>query len=527
MAESIADIAKRMGGTKTESVADIAAQYQGVLTQEQPQSLSTSGMLSQAAKNAPSSLYNLGAETIKAITSPIQTAKTILDLGVGVVGVLAETAADVTGLKGTQKSPMADKTEMARNVGRYFMNKYGSLESTKQAFASDPASVLADAATIFTAGANLPRVGATSAKIANLVDPLSLSLKAGSKVAGGVGSIAAETLGLTTGAGGASFRQAAASGREGGQRAAQFQENMRGNVPPEEVLNIAKGNLAEIRNIKNAEYRSGMVDISNDSTVLQFNDVDSALNNAGQRVSFKGQVKDKIAADYLQEANDIISNWKGLDPAQYHTPEGFDALKQSVGAILEKIPFEQRNARVVVQGVYDSLKSTISKQSPTYNKVMSDYQNMSDTILQIEKSLLGRGDKASIDTSMRKLQSLMRNNVNTNYGQRTRVAQTLEQMGGQPFMPALAGQALNDFTPRGIQRGVSGLTGIGAYSLGGLPATAGAALASSPRLMGEAAYYGGKMAGAGDYLGGLIPQALKDPRMYNLMYQTQQAEDNR
>ena len=38
MAESIADIAKRMGGTKTESVADIAAQYQGVLTQEQPQS---------------------------------------------------------------------------------------------------------------------------------------------------------------------------------------------------------------------------------------------------------------------------------------------------------------------------------------------------------------------------------------------------------------------------------------------------------------------------------------------------------
>lgn len=484
-------------------------------------------MMGQAAINTPSSLYNLGADTIKAILSPVQTAKTILDLGIGVVGVLAEAAADATGLRGTQTSPMAEQTEMARNVGRYFMNKYGSLESIKQAFASDPASVLADASTIFTAGATLPRVGATSARIASFVDPLSLTLKGGRAGVNLSGNVAAETLGLTTGAGGASFRQAAASGREGGQRATQFRENMRGNVPPEEVLTIAKNNLAEIRNIKNAEYRSGMVNIANDSTVLQFGDVNSALNNASQRVSFKGKVKDQIAADYLREAYDVISDWKGLDPAQYHTPEGFDALKQSVGAILERVPFEQRNARAVVQGVYDSLKSTISRQSPTYSRVMSDYQNMSDTILQIERSLLGRGDKASIDASMRKLQSLMRNNVNTNYGQRTRAAQTLEQMGGQPFMPALAGQALNDFTPRGIQRGVSGLTGIGAYSLGGLPAAAGTALVSSPRLMGEASYYGGKVAGAGDYLAGFIPQAFRDPRMYNLMYQAQQAEDNR
>ena len=85
----------------------------------------------------------------------------------------------------------------------------------------------------------------------------------------------------------------------------------------------------------------------------------------------------------------------------------------------------------------------------------------------------------------------MRNNVNTNYGARTAALEALEQQGGRELMPALAGQALNDWVPRGIQRATGAGLALGAGSMGGIPAAAGSAAISSPRLMGEAAYLSG------------------------------------
>ena len=205
---------------------------------------------------------------------------------------------------------------------------------------------------------------------------------------------------------------------------------------------------------------------------------------------------------FLGKINKEIANWKSLDPAEFHTPEGLDALKQKIGGIVEEIPFEQKTARFAAGKVYDSIKSEITKQAPEYSKVMSEYSGASDTIKEIERAL-SLGNKAAADTSMRKLQSLMRNNANTNYGTRTNLARTLEQAGGQELMPALAGQAVNEWTPRGIQKATAGTGGAGLALTGNLPAAAGLAAVSSPRLVGELAY------GAGS-----IPRLLKDtPRM--------------
>jgi len=67
---------------------------------------------------------------------------------------------------------------------------------------------------------------------------------------------------------------------------------------------------------------------------------------------------------------------------------------------------------------------------------MREYSVASEQIREIERALsLGKG--ASVDTAMRKLQSLMRNNVQTNYGSRTKLAQQLETAGGQEFMPEI------------------------------------------------------------------------------------------
>lgn len=211
--------------------------------------------------------------------------------------------------------------------------------------------------------------------------------------------------------------------------------------------------------------------------------------------TFKGQIKNEKAAQALSQIKGEIDNWKSLDPAQFHTPEGLDALKQKVGGILEEIPFEQKTARTAAGKVYDSLRSEISKQAPEYSKVMKGYSEASETIKEIERAL-SLGQKASADTSMRKLQSLMRNNVNANYGQRNQLAELLQQSGGQDFMPALAGQSLNSFVPRGIQQALSGTGGAGLALTGNVVPAAGLAAVSSPRLMGEAFYGAGKATNA-------------------------------
>jgi hypothetical protein len=172
-----------------------------------------------------------------------------------------------------------------------------------------------------------------------------------------------------------------------------------------------------------------------------------------------------------------------------------DALKQRVGAVLEGLdPAKEGQARKAVGDVYNSIKTQIGKQAPEYSRVMRDYSEASDLIREIEGTL-SLGQKARADTAMRKLQSLMRNNVNTSYGFRGDLAQQLHAAGGQDIMPALAGQAMSDWMPRGIQRATAGSGGAGLALTGNIPAAVGLAAVSSPRLVGESAYLAGQGAG--------------------------------
>lgn len=327
------------------------------------------------------------------------------------------------------------------------------------------------------------------------------------------GGLASEVLGLSTGAGGESIRQAARAGMEGGERAASFTANMRGDAPMSDALDIAKANLDAMRAAKNAQYRSGMVDITKDKAVIDFGDVDNALKDAANVTLYKGQVKNAKAESVREEIAKAVDEWRSLDPAEFHTPEGFDALKQRIGAIVESIPMEERTAAKVGKDIYAAVKNAITKQAPTYAKVMQDYAQAADDIAQAEKAL-SLGKKASVDTAMRKLQSLTRNNVNTNYGNRLAIAEQLQREGGQDFMPALAGQSLSSIVPRGLSGLVASGAGAAGYLGAGLPGVAAALpvlAAQSPRLVGEAAYGAGKAAMAGGSLMDMLLQSRAAP----------------
>lgn len=303
-------------------------------------------------------------------------------------------------------------------------------------------------------------------------------------------------LGGTTGVGEEAITQALRAGKQGGKAGAQFTANLRGQAPMDEVLSMAKQNLQAMGQQRQQAYRSGMANIRADKSVLTFDGVDDAIKNAMSIGTFKGKPVNDRAFQAVSEAADEVSKWKALDPAEFHTPEGLDALKQRIGSLLEGLdPVKEGQARKAVGGIYDSIKTEIGKQAPEYSKVMKGYSEASDLLREIEGSL-SLGSKARNETAMRKLQSLMRNNVNTSYGYRDELAGALRNAGGQDVMPALAGQAMSDWVPRGIQRATASGGGAGLALTGNIPAAAGLAAVSSPRLVGEGAYLAGRASGS-------------------------------
>lgn len=474
----------------------------------QSESMTGKEVVTQAVKTFPSSLKNVLMGTYEAVTSPLQTGKTILDIGAGALqNILPESVVQAIGEDKASR-------EVANKVGQMYVQRYGGVEQAKRTIANDPAGFLSDVSAVLTGGsAAVPKLG----KAASMVDPLSLT----AKTVGTVGKAVAPVLGMTTGAGTEAIKQAYKAGREGGTAAEQFRSNITGTAPMTDVLDMAKQNLANMNQAKQAQYRSGMVNIKGDKTVLDFKGIDQAVQTAQNKTSYKGKVVNERAFNELETVRNIVDDWKAQNPADFHTPEGLDALKQKIGDVLENIPYEQKQARAAVGGVYDSVKSEITKQAPTYSKVMREYSEASELIKEIERSL-SLGQKASADTATRKLQSLMRKNVNTNFGQRVALGKELSAAGGDIF-PALAGQSLAELTPMGIQRATSLGTAAGAFSAGGVPLATASLLASSPRLMGEAAYGAGLLSRAPWAVEQVIPQAF-DPRAYNIMYQANRAK---
>jgi muramidase (phage lysozyme) len=467
----------------------------------------------EALTNFPSSAVKYGKELYEAVTNPIETAKSI---GMVAAGGLKNITPEVVQkfITSIAKEPgqIDQAVQMANAVGGEYAKRYGTLEGFKQAVASDPVSVIGDLSLMMTGGGSvvgkvpgLAKAGQMTAQVGRTIDPFNVVTSAVTKPAKLAGFLASEGAGFTSGAGGGAVREAASSGFTGGEKANAFLEQLRTNAPVENVVNTAKGALSEMRDQRATAYRSGMVDIKNDKSILSFDKIDDILANKQEVGMYKGQVIQPSTVETWQEINQVVQNWKRLDPAEFHTPEGLDRLKMRIGDIRDNAPFGTP-ARNVADAAYNAIKNEINSQAPGYAKVMKDYELASNTLKDIESSL-SLGKKANIDTSVRKLQSIMRNNANTNYGRRLEQAQMLEGAGAETLMPQLAGQALSSWTPRSLQGIGSAITAAGSAMSN--PAYLASLPLTMPRVVGETAYYAGKTAGAPQRLA----QALKQTQL--------------
>jgi hypothetical protein len=101
----------------------------------------------------------------------------------------------------------------------------------------------------------------------------------------------AEIIGLTTGAGGESIKQAFKAGYENvPDIVTPFKAHLRGEAPITDVLENAQNALGQIKATKNAQYVDNMSKLKTDRTVLDMTPILNDLNSVQQTGTFKGKV---------------------------------------------------------------------------------------------------------------------------------------------------------------------------------------------------------------------------------------------
>jgi hypothetical protein len=445
------------------------------MPEQQP--MSWGDAVSTGVGNIPSSAVRFGENIAHALTHPVETVTNLAKVGYGGLS-------KGVGAFGVPMDPIA-KAAREREfdaVVDFFGDRYGGAENVKRTLAEDPVGMAADVASVLSGVGTTTRVPAIS-RAASFVDPINAAVR-GTKVVGK--HVVAPVVGITTGAGGDAVR---AAGRAGYQGNRAFVENMRGNAGINDTIDMAQSAMGQMRKERSEAYRSGMEAVKASDTPISYGSIEKAMAEAHERAYYRGVPIDEVAAKTLDEIRAKVSQFRevaksGPADTSYRAAEGLDALKQAVGEIRQRTQ-PNTKARSVADHVYNTIKSEITRQVPEYARTMKAYSQASDRLNDLTKTF-SLGERAAPDTTARKLQSVMRNNVNTNYGRRTRLMDELARY--EPDLPAaLAGQTMSSVTPRGLQSlgatgvGIGGITHLNPYAAALLPFF-------SPRLMGEAAY---------------------------------------
>lgn len=455
-----------------------------------------------AARNVAPDAGRVGAGFVEAAKHPVDTFRGLGELATGA----AQNAGDRGAIPRSGALPPQNPrfafprvdTSVADAVGNDYRGKYGSVGAIKATLSTQPVSAALDASTVLTgaggaaakAPGTLGKIGSAVRTAGSFTDPLVGTLKAVGKAGEAIGSAG---LGLATGAGMTPFRTAARVGFSGTDQAREaLTAGMRDPAARGDALVKAKAAVQAMKRERGQAYETEMGKISGDTTQLDFTPINEAWGKLVDTLQTKRGnvlVGDAEAAK-VQEIGTVLAQWEA-DTAE-HTVAGLDGLKKRIQAIYTDNPNQKQAGRSVTTMV-DAVKRVIEDQAPEYAAIMKRYEEESSLIGEIE-SALSLGNSKSADTAMRKLDSVMRNNVNTNYGNRLELVKQLEQHGGQEIQPSIAGGALSSPTPRGLAQNNAALplAGAGMQMFNGHPLQAAMAAAgvglTSPRLMGEAVY---------------------------------------
>lgn len=446
----------------------------------------------RALSNIPSSGAKFVSDIGQAVLNPIDTADAMLDAAAGGI------SRGIEGATGLDIFPENKATATADAIGRFYADRYGSMEGFKRAIAEDPIGVMADLSLPVTGAggvaARAPGIAGRTGRIIQSVgrnlDPITA---AGNVVRGGGRAVGALG-GWASGVGDAPLTEAFEARRAGGTREQRLLENMRNpNTRLADVVDEANANLDAFEASGRSAYQQGIQSTRNSLAPVNYVPIIQSAVDAMQTLMtrsgrFYGGPQARASMERMIDTLQAYAT----DP-RLQRPEALDALKQELANMQitpgPGVSGDALQANRLVTRVVDAIRNELTRIDPNYATTMGNYAEMKGMFNEIQRAL-SVNDKASTDTTLRKLQSTMRNNVQTNYGARAQLMDVIDP--NRTIRAALAGQALNTVAPRGIARagGAAAIPAAIAYMTSNPGMVAATALASPlamPRVVGEVA----------------------------------------
>ena len=496
------------------------------------QQTSQSSYFDDVVSNTPRSIANLFQDAIYPFLNPVETAKSMKDLGVGVYSLMTDGG--------------EPEEAVAEALGQYFKDRYGSVEAFQNSFRTDPAGVVSDVAGLVTGGATLAAKGASksaqvaakagkeqmaqkaqtvsdalsrTANVASTTDPLTAIPEATSKVLGMLGgnrllsaggNVASEILGRTTGVGPDAVSEAFTASKAGGDTRTAYFEALR-NPDRLETAQLAKNSALQIRreakDVYNRQKASlGLGDINYDfgGGRLKIKQLRERENLSGKKGQPRGALSDEAKAEIKAVLADVgrsvgnpaDRNLAGLDDAIVRLNATYGDLKTGAARAYHQ---------ELKQTMLGEMRGSVGDG---YDQVLVPYHETQQLLDQFDTELKVGGDR-NLNQMYRGLLRSLRSNVNTNFGESANLLRQLDSANpASPITARLAGETLTPGMPSGLM-GQTTAFGSGILTAMNAPAMLPVALAaSSPRVVGETIGAAGSAAGI---LGRVDPTALQAP----------------
>lgn len=461
-------------------------------------------LTSEPIATVTKSALKYGKDMITPILEPVQTAKNLFSLGSSIASLIRP------GEQGNE--------QLAKNVGQYFVEKYGGLENAKRSVLTDPVGVLGDVSAVFTGGATLVGKAGKLAAVGgtqtgkNIAQAIDKSAQKVSNVAGNIDlatltskipvskapDITTSVMGTLSGASPKALKIAYEAGAEGGRKKELFLEGLKNQNNEYQLVEEALEAFKGLKEAKQKAFEKSNAALNLEKIRLSPNLMNEALSKiddnftkiiGGEKVS--KLVEGGADAAKLKQIKKVLSEY--TNNPNLHNASGADLIKKKLDKLYPPINEMTKTQVGMLQTARRIVNDTIKKadKSGTYKKMNIEYEKaikLENDIIN-ELSVKGTG-KINKGTILRKLKSALTDTGSTRFANRAELIDTLNP----ELTTKLSGAALNPILPTGLGSRIN--QGFLSTAVGFAdPRFLLSAGTTSPRLLGNIAYGSGQIAG--------------------------------
>ena len=482
----------------------------------------------QTVKNIPASAANL---MVGIASLPIDAVKSIVTMTPqGTTKTTIDLVRDLASAAGMGN---ADGKTLAA-VGDALSERYGGFENFKRTLITDPVGFAGDVSLLATgAGAGLKagglaRTGEVASAVGTKLDPLSFLVESARGTAPSVmqairqrapisprvgefaGDVTASAVGFPSGIGPetvSALYQAGKTRPFGAAPTMPYEAATAGLREPESVtrktVDLATQSVRNLRGLASREYKAARQQFGSQAQPINFDDIRQTIQDLRPE-NYGTYTRKNMPTSHRawETMRDMVEDYSAAiqkNPAKAD-PLAIDQFKKDLYERGSKVAgkFDTDSARIA-RDAYQGIRQKLVEADPIYDQMMKNYEAAQDELFQLESTFSLGGKQVRSDTANRKLLSIMRNDANTNYGERMARGMRLAELDptGQ-LMPLLAGQMASSIAPRGLGQLLGGgygtIAGLGAASGAVSPFTLAALPAFMPRVAGEASLLAGRTA---------------------------------